>query len=67
MAEASALRLGKEDIAKAVRGMDSPYLLRALSLRFDWPVVGDVPGLHPVSLFAKSARKIQEWNVPFLS
>ena len=67
MAEASALKLQKEDITKMVRGMDRPALMKALSLTFDWPVIGDVQDLYPLSLFAKSARKIQQWNVPFLN
>ena len=62
MADASAMTMGKEAIDKAVKGMDRPYLMRSLSVPFDWPVVGDVKGLHPVSLFAKSAKEIQQWN-----
>ena len=67
MAEASAMTLERTNITKMVRGMDRPGLMRALQLGFDWSMIGDVQGLHPLSLFAKSAKKIQAWNVPYLN
>ena len=42
MVEASAMKFQKNDSAKAVRGMDSPGLIKSLSLSFDCPVIGDV-------------------------
>ena len=67
MEEAESVKLEVGDIAKAVRGMDRPGLMRKFQVAFDWPVVGDVQGLHPLSIFAKSAKKIQQWNVSFLN
>ena len=46
MADVSAMTLGKKVIDKAVKGMDSSCLMRSLLVSFDWPVVGDVKGLH---------------------
>ena len=56
-----------KDIAQAMQKMDRPNLLRALGLEFDWVVVADIDGLHPLSLYAKSAKKIHSWHVPFLN
>ena len=68
MAEESAAQSPTvDDVAKAMSEIDRVGLLKILQLPWQFPLVKDFEGLHPVSLFAKSVLKIKVWHVPFLN
>ena len=67
MAEAPAEKFGVADVAKAMSEIDRAALLKILQMPANFPVVADLEGLHPVSLFAKSVLRIKVWQVPFLN
>ena len=65
-ADSNAVALTTNAIDGAVKGLDRPSLVRALGLPFDVPLVADIVGLHPVSLFAPKTLKISRALVPFM-
>ena len=61
----SAEELRADKIQEAMHKMQRLSLLRSLGLDFS-SLVKDVEKLHPLSLFSKTARKIADFQVPFI-
>ena len=66
-AAAASAGMTVQQIASLVAKMDRPALLALLELQRDCKMIGDVEGLHPITLYQKKTLSIDAWRVPFLS
>ena len=66
-AVATAAALSIPVLEALVKGMERSQLVQLLGLEFDWPMVGDVKGIHPPSLDAPRTLSVHVHNCPFLN
>ena len=65
--DATAEALSFSVLEGLAKGLERSQLVQLLGLEFDWPMVGDVKGIHPPSLDAPRTLVVHVHNCPFLN